>query len=82
MQIISVITYSLSIAIVAQPKEKEISFTRLRKSWISDAIMVSLNLKQELFRPYKNGIVTFDHYNTFTNNFTTTTNYLNNSRDA
>ena len=25
--------------------------------------MVSLNRKHELFRQYKNGIVTFDHYN-------------------
>ena len=30
-------------------KEKEISFTRLHKPWISDAIMVSLNRKHELF---------------------------------
>ena len=57
--------------------------------------MVSLNLKHELFRQYKNGIVTFDHYNYFKKNFTTTlrrarNNYFqrkfsecsNNSRDA
>ena len=29
-------------------KEKEISFARLRKPWISDAIMISLNRKHEL----------------------------------
>ena len=52
-------------------KEKEISFARLRKPWISDAIMISLNRKEELFRQYKNGTVTFDHYNSFKNNFTT-----------
>ena len=40
--------------------------------WISDAIMISLNRKHELFRQYENGIVTFDHYNSFKNNFTTT----------
>ena len=40
-------------------KEKEISFTRLHKPWITDVIMVSLNRKHELFRQYKNGIVTF-----------------------
>ena len=44
------------------------SFTRLRKPWISDAIMVSLNRKHELFRQYKNGIVSFDHYNSFKKN--------------
>ena len=44
-------------------KDKEITFTRRPKPWISDAIMVSLNRKHELFRQYKNGIVTFDHYN-------------------
>ena len=56
--------------------------------------MVSLNHKHELFRQYKNGIVSFDHYNSFKNNFTTTlrhgrnnyfqrkfTECLNNSRD-
>ena len=46
-------------------KEKAISFARLGKPWISDAIMISLNRKHELFRQYKNGIVTFDHYNSF-----------------
>ena len=40
--------------------------------WISDAITISLNRKQELFRQYINGTVTFDHYNSFKNNFTTT----------
>ena len=50
-------------------KEKEISFTRLRKPWISDAIMISLNRKQELFRQYKNGTVSFDHYNSFKKQF-------------
>ena len=55
-----------------QIKEKDISFTRLRKPWISDAIMVSLNHKHELFRHYKNGIVTFDHYYSFKNKFANT----------
>ena len=36
------------------------------------AIMVLLNRKYKLFRQYKNGIVTFDHYNSFENNFKTT----------
>ena len=75
-------------------KEKEITFARLRKPWISDDI-ISLNRKHALFRQYKNGIVTFDHYNSFKNNFTTTlrlakNNYFqrkftecsNNSRDT
>ena len=57
--------------------------------------MVSLNRKHELFRQYKNSIVSFDHYNYFKNNFTTTlcharNNYFertftecsNNSRDT
>ena len=65
-------------------KEQEVSFIRLCKPWISDTIIVSLN-----------GIVTFDHYNSFKNNFTTTLrharkNYFqrkftecsNNSRDT
>ena len=60
-------------------KEKEISSTRLRKPWISDAIMVSLNRKHELFRQYKNGIVTFDHSNSFKNNFTTTLRHASNN---
>ena len=34
--------------------------------------MVSLNRKHELFRQYKNNSVTFDHYNSFKNNFTAT----------
>ena len=75
IQIISVITYSLSIANVAQSKKK-IYFTRLRNPWISDSIMVSLNRKHELFRQYKNGIVSFDPYNSFKNNFTTTLLYV------
>ena len=49
IKIISVTTYSFSIAIVIKP-------------WISDAI-ISPNRKHELFRHYKNGIVTFDVYN-------------------
>ena len=76
-------------------RKRKISFTRLRKPWISDAIMVSLNHKHKLFRQYKKGIVTFDHYNYFNNNFKTTlrhaiNNYFqrkfpecsNNSRDT
>ena len=53
-------------------KEKEISFARLRKPWISDTIMISLNRKHELFRQYKTGIVAFGHYNSIKDNFTTT----------
>ena len=62
------------------------------RNGISDAIMISLKSKHELFRQYKNGIVTFDH---FKNNFTTTlclgknsyfqrkfTECSNNSRDT
>ena len=60
-------------------KEKEIYFTRLLKPWISDAIMVSLNRKHKLFRQYKNGIVTFGHYNFFKNNFTTTQRHARNN---
>ena len=57
--------------------------------------MISLNRKHELFRQCKNGIVTFDHHNSFKNNFTTTlrllkinssrkkfTECFNNSRDT
>ena len=50
----------------------EISFAKLHNTWIFDVIMVSLNRKRELFPQYKNGIVTFYHYNSFKNNFTTT----------
>ena len=71
IQIISVKTYSLSKRIVVLSRKKK-NFARLRKQWISDAIMISLNDKHELFREYKNGIVTFDHYNLFKNNFITT----------
>ena len=60
-------------------KKKEIYFKRLRKPWISDASMVSLNRKYELFRQYKNGIVTFDHYDSFKNNFTTTLRHARNN---
>ena len=79
IQIISVTTYSLSIAIVVLSRKKEYHFARLRKPWISDAIMISLNCKHELFRQYKNGTVTFDHYNSFKNNFTTTLRLAKNS---
>ena len=41
--------------------------------------MISLNRKHELFRQYKNGTVTFDHYNSFKNNFTTTLRLAKNS---
>ena len=41
--------------------------------------MISLNCKHELFRQYKNGIVTFDHYNSFKNNITTTLRLAKNS---
>ena len=47
--------------------------------WISDAIMVSLNRKHELFRQYKNRIFTFDHYNYFKNNFTTPLRHARNN---
>ena len=53
-------------------KDKKISFARLRKPSISDEIMISQNRKHKLFRQYKNDIVTFDHYNSFKNNFKTT----------
>ena len=39
---------------------------------LHNAIMIYLNRKHELFRQNKNGIVTFDNYNFFKNNFTTT----------
>ena len=35
--------------------------------------------KHELFRQYKNGIVTFDHYNSFKSNFTTTLRHARNN---
>ena len=41
--------------------------------------MVCLNLKHELFRQYKNTIVSFDHYNSFKNNFTTTLHHARNN---
>ena len=41
--------------------------------------MVSLNPKHELFRQYKNGIVSSDHYNSFKNNFTTTLRHARNN---
>ena len=76
-------------------QSKKKTFTRLRKPWISAAIMVSLNRKHELFRQYKNSLVTFNHYNSFKNNFTLLlcharnnyfqrkfTEFSNNSRDT
>ena len=45
----------------------------------SDTFMVLLNHKHELFRQYKNGIVTFDHYYYFKNNFTTTLRHARNN---
>ena len=76
-------------------KEKEIYFKKLRKPWIFVVFVVLLNRKHELFWQYKNDIVTFDHYNSFKNNFTNNlgrvwNNYFqrrfpecsNNSRDA
>ena len=41
--------------------------------------MISLNHKHKLFRQYKNGIVTFDHYNSFKNNLTITLRLAKNS---
>ena len=62
------------------PNQRKINiFTRLRNPWISDAIMVSLNRKHELFRQYKNHIVTFDHYNSFKNDFTTALRHARNN---
>ena len=77
--IIYVITYLLSIANVAQSNKNKYIFSRLRQPWISDAIMVSLNRKYELFRLCKNGIVAFDHYNSLKNNFTTTLRHARNN---
>ena len=68
-KLISLLTYSLSLAIVVLLKK---SLTRLLKQWISDAIMVSLSHKHEQFCQYMNGTVTFDLYKYFKNNFTTT----------
>ena len=62
------------------PNQRKINiFAGLRKPWISDAIMISPNRKHELFRQYKNGIVTFDHYNSFKNNFTTSLRHARNN---
>ena len=41
--------------------------------------MVSLNRKHEIFWQYKNDIVSFDHYNSFKNNFTTTLHHARNN---
>ena len=71
-QIISVTNLFVIYSNYCPIEEKETSFARLRKPWISDAIMISLNRKNELFRQYKNDIVIFDHYNSIKNNFTTT----------
>ena len=79
IQIISVTTYSLSIAIVVLSRKEKYHLQDFRKPWISDAIMISLNRKHELYRQCKNGIVTFDHYNSFKNNFTTTLHLAKNS---
>ena len=72
IQTISVTNYSLSIAIVVLSNKKKYHLQDFAiKRWISDAVMIYLNLKHKLFRQYKNGIVTFDHYNSFKHNFTT-----------
>ena len=41
--------------------------------------MVLLDRKHKLFRQYKNGIVAFDHYNYFKNNFITTLRHARNN---
>ena len=95
IQIISVINLLVIYSNCCPIKEKQIFFKRLWKPLISNANMILLNRKHELFRQYKNGIVTFDHHNSFKNNFTTTlcharNNYFqrkfsecsNNSRDT
>ena len=41
--------------------------------------MVSLNRKHKLFRQYKNGIGTLDHYNSLKNNFTATLRHARNN---
>ena len=40
--------------------------------------MVSLNRKRKLFKKYNIGLVTFDHYNSFENNFTTALRFATN----
>ena len=96
MQINFAMTNSLSIAIVAQSMKKKYLLQDYRShGFLMLYIMVSLNRKHELFRQYKNGIFTFDHFNSFKNNFTTAqrhatknyskkkcTEFSNNSRDT
>ena len=41
--------------------------------------MVSMNRKHELFRQYRNGIVSSDHYNSFKYNFKTTLRHARNN---
>ena len=76
--IISVITHLLSIANVANKRKINI-FCKTLQAMDFYGIMVSLNRKHELFRQYKNGIVTFDHQNSFNNNFTTTVRHARNN---
>ena len=66
IQIISVTKDSLSVVIVALSRKKKY---HLQDSQTVDlyTIMISLNRKRELFRLYKNEIITFEHHNSFKN---------------
>ena len=72
IQIIYEITYSLSITIFVLSK---------REKYFARSVFLTLSLKRkhELFRKYKNGIVTIDYYNAFENNFTTTLRLVKNN---
>ena len=51
-------------------KEKNISFKRLQKPWISDELLAGIKLKHSLFKQMKNNTITFDAYNNYKNTFT------------
>ena len=72
MRIISVITFSLSIAIAVIWKKIKYILQDFASLGFLTLLWYRWTVKKELFRQYKNGIVTFDLYNYFTNNFAAT----------
>jgi len=49
---------------------KRISYSRFSRPWITDEHIISINHKHNMFRQYRQGIVSFQVYNTFKNQLT------------
>ena len=50
-------------------KEKNISFKRLQKPWITDELLDRINIKHFLFKQMKNNLIPFHVYNDYKNSF-------------